>query len=94
VVEILLLTAGYGDKPAEPRLGRFVSLKGEFCSPAKTNQGILPADYFRPHVGFAARSQTPTTGTEGLVQDSTILNFWEIKHTILKVMSGQQEPKS
>ena len=62
--------------------------------PPKANQGILPTDYFRTHVGFAARSQAPTTRTESLVQDSAVLDFWKINHAILKSTFRQQRQKS
>ena len=29
----------------------------------------------------SVRHQSPTSGTEGLVHNSTILDFWEVDHT-------------
>jgi hypothetical protein len=60
-------------------------------SPPKADQSVLPADYLRTHVGFATRSQAPTTWTESLVQDSAILDLWKINHAVLRLAFRQRK---
>ena len=73
------------------KVGMFDIYKLQLHSPPKANQGVFPADYLWTHVGLATRSQAPTTWTEGLVQDSAILDFWEINHAVLRLVFRQQK---
>lgn len=62
--------------------------------PPKTNQSIFPTDYLRTHVGFATRSQTPTTRSESFVQYSAILDFREVNHPVLMLTFCQRGQQS
>lgn len=62
--------------------------------PPETNQSILPTDYLWTNIRFATRSQAPTTRTESPVQNPAILDFWEVNHTVLRLMFRQWQRQS